>query len=40
MLDRFLHHADIIETTGRSYCLKDNARQDPKDSCKEAKEAV
>ena len=40
ILDRFLHHADIIEITGRSYRLKDKARQNPKAACKEGKEAV
>jgi len=40
ILDRFLHHADIIEITGRSYRLKDKARQNPRETCKEAKEAV
>jgi DNA replication protein DnaC len=40
ILDRFLHHADIIEITGRSYRLKDKARQNPKEACKEGKEAV
>ena len=28
ILDRFLHHAEIITITGRSYRLKDRARQD------------
>ena len=28
ILDRFLHHAEIIAITGRSYRLKDRARQD------------
>ena len=28
ILDRFLHHADIIEITGRSYRLKDKARME------------
>jgi DNA replication protein DnaC len=40
ILDRFLHHADIIEITGRSYRLKDKARQRPKDPCKDDKECV
>lgn len=30
ILDRFLHHAEIITITGRSYRLKDRARQDGK----------
>jgi len=30
ILDRFLHHAEIITITGRSYRLKDRARQDSK----------
>jgi DNA replication protein DnaC len=29
ILDRFLHHADIITITGRSYRLKDKASPDP-----------
>jgi DNA replication protein DnaC len=40
ILDRFLHHADIIEITGRSYRLKDKARRSGKDTCTEGKEAV
>jgi DNA replication protein DnaC len=28
-LDRFLHHAEIITITGRSYRLKDKATKDP-----------
>ena len=40
ILDRFLHHADIIEITGRSYRLKDKARRNEKDTCKGAKETV
>lgn len=40
ILDRFLHHADIIEITGRSYRLKDKARQNPKETCKEGMEGV
>jgi DNA replication protein DnaC len=40
ILDRFLHHADIIEITGRSYRLKDKARRSGKDTCTESKEAV
>jgi DNA replication protein DnaC len=40
ILDRFLHHAEIIEITGRSYRLKDKARQSQKQACKEGKERV
>jgi len=40
ILDRFLHHAEIIEIAGRSYRLKDKARQKPKQPCKEGKEEV
>ena len=29
ILDRFLHHAEIIAITGKSYRLKDHPRQDP-----------
>jgi hypothetical protein len=29
ILDRFLHHAEIITITGRSYRLKDHAATDP-----------
>jgi DNA replication protein DnaC len=29
ILDRFLHHAEIITITGRSYRLKDKAAKDP-----------
>ena len=29
ILDRFLHHAEIITITGRSYRLKDRAKQEP-----------
>ncbi|MBM4030181.1 MAG: hypothetical protein FJ291_00160 [Planctomycetes bacterium] len=39
-LDRFLHHADIIEITGRSHRLKDKARRNEKDTCREPKELV
>ena len=28
ILDRFLHHAEIIHITGRSYRLKDRATKD------------
>ena len=28
ILDRFLHHADILSITGRSYRLKDRAGKD------------
>jgi len=40
ILDRFLHHAEIIEITGRSYRLKDKARESQKTACKEGKEPV
>jgi len=40
ILDRFLHHAEIIEITGRSYRLKDKARQKRKQACKEGKKEV
>jgi hypothetical protein len=40
ILDRFLHHADIIEINGRSYRLKDKARRSGKDTCTEGTEAV
>ncbi|MBM4032193.1 MAG: hypothetical protein FJ291_10450 [Planctomycetes bacterium] len=40
ILDRFRQHAEIVETTGRSYRLKDKARRNEKDTCKELKEAV
>lgn len=40
ILDRFLHHADIIEITGRSYRLKDRARQTQKTTCTKDKEGV
>jgi len=29
ILDRFLHHAEIIKITGKSYRLKDRADQNP-----------
>jgi DNA replication protein DnaC len=29
ILDRFLHHADIIQITGKSYRLRNQARQSP-----------
>ena len=40
ILDRFLHHADIIEITGRSYRLKDKARQSHDHACTESKEEL
>lgn len=40
ILDRFLHHAEIIEITGRSYRLKDRARQSQKEACTNGKEGV
>ncbi len=36
ILDRFLHHAEIITITGRSYRLKDKAAKEP-DKPKESK---
>ena len=38
ILDRFLHHAEIITITGRSYRLKDRAAGDPTDKKKPHKE--
>jgi len=38
ILDRFLHHAEIVAITGQSYRLKDTARQ--KTTCNKAKETV
>jgi len=38
ILDRFLHHAEIVAITGKSYRLKDTARQ--KTTCNKAKETV
>jgi len=40
ILDRFLHHAEITEITGRSYRLKDRARRQQKEACKDRKESV
>ena len=40
ILDRFLHHADIIEITGRSYRLKNRARQTQETACNKDKEGV
>lgn len=39
ILDRFLHHAEIVKITGRSYRLKDRpgSTPDKKDACKESK---
>jgi DNA replication protein DnaC len=31
ILDRFLHHAEIVQITGRSYRLRGQSRQDPED---------
>ncbi len=31
ILDRFLHHAEIIQMTGKSYRLKDRAAKPPVD---------
>jgi len=39
ILDRFLHHAEIIAITGRSYRLKDRACQPP-EACKKDPEGV
>jgi len=39
ILDRFLHHAEIIAITGRSYRLKDRACQPP-EACKKGQEDV
>lgn len=33
ILDRFLHHAEIVTITGKSYRMKD--RQNKKQACKE-----
>jgi hypothetical protein len=38
ILDRFLHHAEIITITGRSYRLKDRAGSDSSDKNKPQKE--
>jgi len=42
ILDRFLHHAEVIAITGKSYRLKDQARpkSETKTTCKTAKEKV
>jgi len=37
ILDRFLHHAEIIQITGRSYRLKDRASSEHKNPKKKAK---
>jgi len=37
ILDRFLHHAEIITITGRSYRLKDRAQHDGNEKQREAK---
>ena len=29
ILDRFLHHAEVINITGKSYRLKDRPKQEP-----------
>ena len=34
-LDRFLHHAEIIQMTGKSYRLKDRATKSPVDNQKD-----
>ena len=38
ILDRFLHHAEIITITGRSYRLKDRGGSAPASSCPEKKD--
>jgi len=38
ILDRFLHHAEIIAITGKSYRLKDTARQEA--TCKKPREML
>jgi DNA replication protein DnaC len=40
ILDRFLHHAEIITITGRSYRLRNQGRQEeePKDNGQKSKE--
>ena len=40
ILGRFLHHAEIIEITGRSYRLKDRARRNSKQPCNGGKNSV
>ncbi len=40
ILGRFLHHAETIEITGRTYHLKDRARRSGEDACTESKEGV
>jgi hypothetical protein len=40
ILDRFLHHAEIIEITGRSYRLKDRARAKETRTCTKAENSV
>jgi DNA replication protein DnaC len=40
ILDRFLHHAEIIEITGRSYRLKDRAKKEKKRTCTKAAKSV
>ncbi|NQT50693.1 hypothetical protein HQ576_01510, partial [bacterium] len=40
ILDRILHNADIIEINGRSYRLKDRARQSHDHACTESKEEL
>ena len=42
ILDRFLHHAEIIAVAGRSYRLKDTANQTSKEeeTCKSDQERV
>jgi len=37
ILDRFLHHAEIITITGRSYRLKDRAQHDSNEKQREDK---
>jgi DNA replication protein DnaC len=38
ILDRFLHHAEVIAITGRSYRLKDQAGR--KEDCEAERETV
>lgn len=37
ILDRFLHHAEIIQITGKSYRLKDHVQKKAKDSAENSK---
>jgi len=40
ILDRFLHHAETVTITGRSYRLKDKAKQSKNRACKEKSKQV